>query len=57
MYGASVRVVTGGSEPGGQWGAQPVGRVHVAAERASQSLLARTYFGPSIFLLLRKEDV
>src|SRR5438477_6772802 len=32
MNGASVRVVTAGSEPGGQWGAQPVGRVHVAAE-------------------------
>jgi hypothetical protein len=32
MYGASVRIVTAGSEPGGQRGAQPVGRVHVAAE-------------------------
>src|SRR6478609_7845383 len=32
MYGASVRVVTAGSEPGGQRGAQRVGRVHVAAE-------------------------
>src|SRR4051812_3715929 len=32
MYGASVRVVTAGGEPGGQRGAQPVGRVHVAAE-------------------------
>src|SRR5258705_13886282 len=32
VYGTSVRVVTAGSEPGGQSGAQPVGRIHVAAE-------------------------
>src|SRR6266576_6802110 len=32
VYGASVRVVTAGSEPGGQRGAQRVGRAHVAAE-------------------------
>src|SRR6266516_3393691 len=32
VYGASVRVVTAGSEPGGQRGAQPVGRIHMAAE-------------------------
>src|SRR6266568_6872094 len=32
VYGASVRVVTAGSEPGGQRGAQRVGRVHMAAE-------------------------
>src|SRR6266536_2328579 len=31
VYGASVRVVTAGSEPGGQRGAQRVGRVHMAA--------------------------
>ncbi|MFI9386919.1 class I SAM-dependent methyltransferase [Kutzneria sp. NPDC052558] len=29
-------------------------RVHVAAEVASQRVLARTFFGPSVFLLLRK---
>ena len=29
-------------------------RVHVAAEVASQRVLAKTFFGPSVFLLLRK---
>ncbi|MFD9894691.1 class I SAM-dependent methyltransferase [Amycolatopsis sp. NPDC059027] len=30
-------------------------RVHVAAEVASQQMLARTFFGPSVFLLLSKD--
>ncbi len=29
-------------------------RIHVAAEVASQRVLARTFFGPSVFLMLRK---
>jgi hypothetical protein len=30
-------------------------RIHVAAEVACQRMLARTVFGPSVFLLLRKD--
>ena len=30
-------------------------RIHVAAEIACQQMLSRTFFGPSVFLLLRKD--
>src|SRR5258705_13878531 len=41
VYGTSVRVVTAGSEPGGQSGAQPVGRIHVAAEHHDRDVAGR----------------